>query len=229
VGVAPQYCGQLGKVANCQATVSLPLANAAASLPVAFRLFLPRAWAEDRDRRGAAGVPLAARYRGKVEIALEQLASAQGRGLPVGTVLADADYGGDAAFRHGVRALGLAYAVAVDRTLGLLLPDGKGPLAAKAVTSTLPQAAWRAVPGRPADLRHAALRVRAAPHGRPGPEERPLLERTGGALEVERLWLASLPPETGPDDLVAIATPRWRVERDYQGRSRHPCHEPQSS
>ena len=105
VGVAPQYCGQVGKVANCQVAVSLSLANADASLPVAFRLYLPRAWAEDRARRGAAYVPPGVRYRSKVELALDQLARAKARGLPPGVVLADADYGGDVRFRDGVRGL----------------------------------------------------------------------------------------------------------------------------
>src|SRR5438477_2682495 len=57
VGVSHQYCGQLGKQANCQAAVSLSLANRAASLPVAFRLYLPKVWAEDESRRRKAGVP----------------------------------------------------------------------------------------------------------------------------------------------------------------------------
>jgi SRSO17 transposase len=57
VGVAHQYCGQLGKQANCQAAVTLSLANHDASLPVAYRLYLPKAWAEDAYRRAKAGVP----------------------------------------------------------------------------------------------------------------------------------------------------------------------------
>ena len=57
VGVAHQYCGQLGKQANCQVAVSLSIANRHASLPVAYRLYLPKDWAEDDDRRAKAGVP----------------------------------------------------------------------------------------------------------------------------------------------------------------------------
>jgi SRSO17 transposase len=217
VGVAPQYCGQLGKVANCQVAVSLSLANAEASLPVAFRLFLPRAWAEDRERRGAAYVPLDVRFRSKAGIALDQLAWAKAEGLPPGVVVADAAYGGDAAFRAGVRGLGLAYAVAIDRALSLLPLDGKGPLAAKALARALPAAAWRAVAGRPADLRYAAARVRAAPHGwPPGPEEWLVVERRVDAVEPERLWLAALPAEATLDELVATAALRRHIERDYR-------------
>jgi SRSO17 transposase len=215
VGVAPQYCGQLGKVANCQVAVSLSLATADASLPVAFRLYLPRAWAEDRARRGAVYVPPEVRYRSKVELALDQLARAKTQGLPPGTVVADGDYGGDVRFRDGVRGLGLDYAVAIDRTLSLLPPDGKGPLAAKALARALPAAAWRAVPGRPADLRYAALRVRAVPNGAPGPEEWLLIERRAGEVEPERLWLATPPADTPLGELVATATLRRHIERDY--------------
>src|SRR5260221_14681549 len=59
VGVQHQYCGQLGKEANCQVAVSLSIANHSASLPVAYRLYLPKEWAADDARRDKAGVALA--------------------------------------------------------------------------------------------------------------------------------------------------------------------------
>ena len=74
VGVARQYCGQLGKQDNCQVAVSLSLANHHASLPVAYRLYLPQDWAEDRARRRKAGVPEEIGFKTKPEIALEQTA-----------------------------------------------------------------------------------------------------------------------------------------------------------
>jgi SRSO17 transposase len=218
VGVAPQYSGRLGTTTNCQVAVSLSLANAAASLPVAWRLYLPEAWAADHERCRAAGVPLGIRFQSKLELALEQLSAAAEQDLPRGVVLADEAYGGAVRFRDGVRELGLDYAVAIDRAQGVLLDDGKGPLAARAAAHLLPTAAWRAVPGRPGGLRYAALRVRAAPYGRPGPEEWLLCERgagPGGSLE-ERFWLASLPAATGLEELVTTAILRWRIERDYQ-------------
>src|SRR5207302_8951810 len=73
VGVARQYCGQLGKEGNCQVAVSLSIANHHASLPVAYRLYLPREWAADGVRRGKAGVPGQIRFKTKQEIALEQI------------------------------------------------------------------------------------------------------------------------------------------------------------
>jgi SRSO17 transposase len=216
VGVAQQYSGRLGTTTNCQVAVSLSLANATASLPVAWRLYLPEAWAADRERRGAAGVPLAVRFQTKLELALDQLAATVALGLPRGVVLADEAYGGAVQFRDGVRALGLDYAVAIDRAQGLLLADGKGPLAARAVAHRLPAAAWQAVPGRPAGLRYACLRVRAAPYGRPGPEEWLLCERGRGDAAEERFWLASLPAGTDLAELATIATLRRLIERDYE-------------
>src|SRR4051794_6001740 len=77
VGVGRQYCGQVGKQDNCQVVaVSLSLANAQASLPVAYRLYLPEAWAQDPERRTKAGVPEAIRFQTKPEIALDQIRAA---------------------------------------------------------------------------------------------------------------------------------------------------------
>src|SRR6059036_1631959 len=72
VGVARQYCGPLGKQDNCQVAVSVSVAHERASIPVAYRLYLPEAWARDRRRRRAAGVPAALAFQPKWQIALEQ-------------------------------------------------------------------------------------------------------------------------------------------------------------
>jgi SRSO17 transposase len=76
VGVARQYCGQLGKQDNCQVAVSLSLANHAASLPIAWRLYLPLEWTADAERRAAAGIPETVGFLTKPEIALEQIQAA---------------------------------------------------------------------------------------------------------------------------------------------------------
>src|SRR5215470_4344678 len=93
VGVAHQYCGQLGKQANCQASVSLSLANHHASLPVAWRLYLPREWTQDRERCTKAGIPRDIRFKTKPQIAFEQVRAAYDAGLPQGPVLMDCGYG----------------------------------------------------------------------------------------------------------------------------------------
>ena len=108
VGVARQYCGQLGKQDNCQVAVSLSVATHQGSLPVAYRLYLPKDWADDPVRRTVAGVPDDIRFQTKPEIALQQMRQALAAGVPPGVVLADPAYGNDSKFRAGITELGLA-------------------------------------------------------------------------------------------------------------------------
>jgi SRSO17 transposase len=126
VGVAAQYCGQLGREANCQVAVSLSVSNHHASLPVAYRLYLPREWASDRKRRRKAGVPPAIRFMTKPQIALEQIKAALAAGIPRGVVLMDADYGRDGNLRRELRTLGLTYVAAIQSTPMVWSP-GTGP------------------------------------------------------------------------------------------------------
>jgi SRSO17 transposase len=113
VGVSHQYCGQLGKQANCQVAVTLLLANHNASQPVAYRLYLPKAWAEDEDRRRKAKVPEDIAFKTKPEIALDQIRWAHEIGLPGRMVLLDAGYGNDSKLRAGITELGLAYVAGI--------------------------------------------------------------------------------------------------------------------
>jgi SRSO17 transposase len=106
VGVARQYLGEIGKQDNCQVAVSLSLANAWASLPVAFRLYLPKDWAEDAGRRKKAGVPEEVAFATKPQIALAQIGAAVAGGLPPGVVLMDPGYGHDGVCAPGSRAWG---------------------------------------------------------------------------------------------------------------------------
>jgi SRSO17 transposase len=135
VGVARQYCGQLGKQDNCQVTVSLSLANDWASLPVAFELYLPEAWANDPVRRATAGVPKTLTFRTKPQIALEQIRRALADGLPPGVVLGDAGYGIDTDFRTALTALSLSYVLGVQSSLGVW-PPGCAPLPPKPWSGT---------------------------------------------------------------------------------------------
>src|SRR3569832_1493991 len=129
VGVARQYCGQLGKRDNCQVAVTLSVATEAAALPVAYRLYLPEAWAGDPARRAMAGVPEEVEFATKPAIALEQIGRALAGGVPPGVVVTDAGYGSDTDFRDGVTGLGLAYVAGILGTTGLW-PPGAGPLPA---------------------------------------------------------------------------------------------------
>jgi SRSO17 transposase len=130
VGVARQYCGQLGKTDNCQVAVSLSLANECASLPVAYRLYLPEEWADDRARCKKASVPEGVGFQPKPQIALDQIRGAVEAGVPPGVVLADAGYGTGADFRDELTRLKLEYAVGVLSTTRVWA-EGEGPLPPK--------------------------------------------------------------------------------------------------
>lgn len=190
VGVGRQYCGQLGKQDNCQVAVSLSLATCEASLPVAWQLYLPEAWAADGARREKAKVPEEVVFRTKPEIALDQIRAALGEGLAPGVVLADAGYGNSSAFRDGLAALDLAFVVGVSgpatvwppgMTPGVPAGVGRGRRPKRlrrsgddapveqvaALAESLPAEAWRKVRWREGSAealasRFAALRVRPA-------------------------------------------------------------------
>jgi SRSO17 transposase len=117
VGVAPQYCGALGKVANCQVGVSVHAVTDQASCPINWRLFLPEAWDADAERRRKAHVPTTERHRPKWQLALELLDELAGWGLQAPVVLADAAYGEVGEFRLGLEQRRLAYVVQVPGTI----------------------------------------------------------------------------------------------------------------
>src|SRR4051812_24239641 len=190
VGVARQYCGQLGERDNCRVAVTLSVATQHASLPIACRLYLPEAWAADPARRAMAGVPEEVAFATEPAIALDQIGRALADGVPPGVVVTDAGYGNDTDFRDGVTALGLAYVAGIQGTTGLWPPgagplpaaprSGRGrppkrlrrdaahqPLAAETLAAGLPAGAWKAVTWRegtagPLASRFAAVRVRPA-------------------------------------------------------------------
>jgi SRSO17 transposase len=117
VGVAPQYCGALGKVANCQVGVSVHAATDAASCPINWRLFLPQEWDHDTERRRKAHVPADQRHRPKWQLALEMLDELAAWDLQAPVVLADAAYGEVNQFRLGLEQRQLAYVVQVPGTI----------------------------------------------------------------------------------------------------------------
>ena len=190
VGVTRQYCGQLGKQDNCQVAVSLSLANRHASLPIAYRLYLPQDWATNHERRCKAGVPSDIGFATKPEIALEQIEAACKSGLPRGVVLMDAGYGCNTDLRAGISALALCYVAGIMPQTSVWasgmepLPpkkwSGRGrppklirrddrhqPISVKQLAVGLPKRAWRTIEWREGTTdvlssRFARVRVRAA-------------------------------------------------------------------
>ena len=116
VGVVRQYCGQVGKQENCRVAVSLSVATEQASLPIAWRLYLPETWAKDGKRRKEAGLPKEISFATKPTIALQQIRQAIEEEVTSAPVLADAAYGNDSQFREGLTELHLAYVVGVQGT-----------------------------------------------------------------------------------------------------------------
>src|SRR3954454_4724849 len=167
VGVARQYCGRLGKRDNCQVAATLSVATEQASLPVAYRLYLPEAWAADPARSAMAGVPEEVAFATKPAIALDQIRQARADGVPPGVVVTDAGYGNDTDFRDGVTGLGLAYVAGILGTTSLWPPGaGPGPAAQAVAPRRGPSAArGREAGHRPARGRVAERRL-ARGHGR---------------------------------------------------------------
>jgi SRSO17 transposase len=246
VGVARQYCGQLGKKANCQALVSLTLARGEVPVGVGLRLYLPQAWVEDAERRARAGVPEAIPGRPKWQIALEEIERIRSAGARFGAVLADADYGRMAEFRQGLSDQDLAWAVGVQPTQTVYPAEAvirpppvrtsgrpaKHPVSshkgqsAQAVIADLPDASWQTLSwrrGSKGDLLAdvAALRVRVA--------DGPLIARNhrlpGQAawLVCERrgsgehkYYLSNASKDAPLESLAALIKSRWVCEQMHQ-------------
>ena len=242
VGVARQYCGTLGKQANCQVLVSLTLARGEVPVPVGLRLFLPEEWAKDPDRCAKAGVPAEHRRAlAKTEIALEEIDQVIAAAR-FDRVLADAGDGMGAAFRQGLSARGLAWAVGVLKTQNVYLPTvelhwptaatgrprqqpvpSEAPSAAEAVLAGADwcRISWRSGTKGPLAAEFAARRVR--------PAEGDQL-RTGWHLPGEEVWLvgerrpsgeqkyylSNLPAETPLGELAATIKARWVCEQAHQ-------------
>jgi len=190
VGVARQYCGQFGKQDNCQSAVSMSAANHHASLPIGYRLYLPKEWADDEARRKKAGVPEDVTFKTKTDIALGLVKQALEENVPRGVILADAGYGADTAFRDALTKLGLPYAMGAGSGASVWAPgtaplppkpwSGKGrlparlrrdedcrPVTVKALALTLKEGDWQLITwregtGAPLKSRFARLRVRPA-------------------------------------------------------------------
>jgi SRSO17 transposase len=189
VGVARQYCGQLGKTDSCQVAVSLSIATEHASLPIKYRLYLPESWTDDLQRCKTAGVPAEVLFATKPQISLMQIRQAKQAGLPGDVVAADAGYGDDTDYRDGITELGLLYVVGIKPGTTVWAPgtaplppkpwSGRGtkptrlrrddthsPVSVKALALSLKPSAWRKITWREGTntklfSRFAAVRVRA--------------------------------------------------------------------
>jgi SRSO17 transposase len=219
--------------------VSLTLAQGEVPVPVGLRLFLPENWTSDPSRCAHAGVPEAAMSpRTKGEIALDELDRLTATGVRFGTVLADAGYGASGAFRQGLDARGLRWAVGIPRTqkvystaVQLVPPQGQArklvpneePLEAEKVLAaqTWRRIAWRQGTKGALAARFAAARIRVgdgAVWGNnrhlPGDEAWLVGEwRSGGE---RKYYLSNLPADTTLRALAAAIKGRWICEQAHQ-------------
>jgi SRSO17 transposase len=245
VGVKRQYCGQLGKRANCQSLVSLTLARAEVPLGVGLRLFLPKDWCDDGERRAAVGVPEAITYRPKWKVALDEVDRVLTSGARFGCVLADAEYGKAAEFRAGLAERRLAYAVGVLPTQKVYpadvvlsnparKPTGrpcKHPVPsapsvpAAALIEARPEAfrtiSWRTGTKGPLKAGFAARRVRVADgpvaaRAQHLPGEEAWLVGEHRASGERKYYLTSHPADASLETLAALIKARWLCEQMHQ-------------
>lgn len=243
VGVARQYCGQLGKTENCQVSVSLSLATVQGSVPLAWQLYLPAEWADDAKRCKAAGVPLEVGFATKGELARGQIEAALAANIPRGTVLTDAGYGDEAAFRDWLQKCELTYAVGIRKSTKVwwgnhqpapATPSERGrprirvkrdaahqPIGVLELAQLLPASAWRTLTwreGTNSRLGSRFARVRCAPaqYNLPRPEQWLIIEWPVGEPEPTKYFLSNLPETTSFKQLVHTLKMRWRIEHDYR-------------
>jgi SRSO17 transposase len=246
VGVRRQYCGALGKKANCQVAVTVHYVSPKGHYPLDLRLYLPEVWLTDKNRLGKAGVPQTERRAlTKPQIALELLDGVRAEGLPGKAVVADAGYGNSSEFRDGLEVRGLAYIVGVTgetvvfteqprwdmpqsrrgngrpRTRPRLSEDSPQPIALKDLVRTvkLRRVTWRE--GTKGKLSGRFCWLRVWPAGG---------WQTGDCAGKAQMWLlieeqadgqikyalSNLPPDTSMKKAVRLWKSRWPVEQGYQ-------------
>src|SRR3954447_10836203 len=244
-GVAHQYCGALGKTANCQVLVSVNAATDRASCPLGWRLFVPASWDQDAERRARAKSPDDVRHVPKWQLALGIVDELIAWGLQRRVVQADGGYGAITAFRVGLQERGLEYVVQVKGTTSAQPGDavpvaptyqgrGRPPVARYPDTpqslrdlildaghGAARSVTWRESDRGPLSSHFIALRVRPANDAQRDddgvlPERWLLAEWPEGNDEPVKYWLSNLPEQTSIVTLVRLAKLRWRVEHDYR-------------
>lgn len=244
-GVGHQYCGALGKTANCQVLVSVNAATDRASCPLGWRLFLPEAWDQDSERRAKAKIPDDVRHVAKWKLALDIVDELIAWGLARRVVQADGGYGDITAFRVGLQDRDLQYVVQVKGTTSAQpgdaapltaayqgigrppaarYPDKPGSLRDLALTAgqaNVQTIGWREGDRGPLSSRFVALRVRPANDAQRQddgvlPQCWLLAEWPKGKADPVKYWLSNLPADTPIAALVTAAKLRWRVEHDYR-------------
>jgi SRSO17 transposase len=224
VGVERQYSGTLGKVGNCQVAVTCCYTDPQATWPVAVRLYLPKTWAYEPERRQQARVPPEVSFQTKPEIALALLDQARAWGVPHRCVVADADYGDNPNFLQGLEARQEPYVVAVRADFPVSMgPAASGPVwRADELLQTVPRWQWRTIRWRRGTkgwLRKKFVAVRGWRVTSDGPRHEGWLvgERaTQGRPEERKYFWSNLPPDTPLEVLAGYAHRRHAIEQFHE-------------
>jgi SRSO17 transposase len=222
VGVARQYCGTLGKVANCQVAVTAALWTGARAWMVGAALYLPETWLTVAARPRAK-IPATVRFQEKWRLALTLLRQTRAAGLHITAVLGDADFGDNSTLRQHLHRSRLPYALGVSSTLTVWRPGADRAESVREIAAQLPPRAWRLISWRngthrPWKAHFAAVRAAPAqrwPHRR-APEIWVLFERDLGATPRVKTYFVALPPTASRRALVRLAHHRWAIEQQYQ-------------
>lgn len=246
VAVARQYCGTLGKVANCQVAVTAALWTGIRAWMLGAALYLPAEWLTPEARQRVR-IPTALRFQEKWRLALTLLRQIRAAGFDVTAVLGDAEFGDNATLRGTLHRLKLPYALGISSTLTvsrgtptvavppttpgrrrppgrLQLADDSRPEAVRAIASTLADRAWRRVTwrngtNRPWAAHFAALRVTPAHDWRMrrlAPEVWLLFERDLGSTPRIKAYLVDRPATASLPSLVRLTHQRWAIEQQYE-------------
>ncbi len=222
VGVARQYCGTLGKVANCQVAVTAALWTGVRAWMLGAALYVPETWLTS-EARARAKIPTTVRFQEKWRLALTLLRQARAAGFQITAVLGDAEFGDNRTLRQYLDRSGLAYALGVSSTVTVSRAGAAPVESVRALAAQLPRRAWRVISwrngaNRPWKAHFAAVRATPTarwPH-RQSPEVWVLFERDLGTTPRVKTYFVALPPTTSLRALVRLAHHRWAIEQQYQ-------------
>jgi SRSO17 transposase len=217
VGVKRQYCGALGKIANCQVAVSTVLLDDQLAWPLTFELYLPQEWCADAARRAKARIPDQVRFREKWRMALGHIRRVLKAGFQLTAIVADADYGSNAAFRRGLERLGLRYGLAIRCSLAMWTPRARRTRTAAEIAAPIPDHQWQRISWGegtkgPLAARFAAVRIRPAK----ARGERWLLCERALSDDERKYYLLNLDVTATLRELVTVVRSRWPIEQQYR-------------
>jgi SRSO17 transposase len=245
VGVARQYCGALGKVANCQVAVTAALWTGVRAWFLGAALYLPEEWLTPVRRRQGR-IPAAVGFESKWRQALRLVRQLRAAGFTLTAVIADAEFGDVTTFRAALHRLRLPYALGISSHLTVFTtrprvrpPEANRrgrprtrwrmvtalrPVAVRELMAHVPRTAWRRVTWRNGTqpqrtARFAAVRVTPAHewrHARLAPEVWLLCEEETGSKTRLKYYFVALPATASLGAVVRLAHQRWAIEQQYQ-------------